>query len=117
MSLYSADSRNVSNLAASLDRITGAIHDMWFDVDSIEADSSAGRFTLGLSHEKFGPVVSILECNGFDAITDISSVHVGWYDVNGLTIGDENNMTIRGNIPIAITLRLRNPWILSLKEI
>ena len=97
--------------------VSDRIHDMWFSIDALTFKPEAAYMRLPLSDRNGGPIQLVLECSGIqDVFVDDTEI-VGSYDINYLSLNqDLFELTVICNIPIKISIRLRDIWELSLSN-
>jgi hypothetical protein len=87
-----------------LTAITDAIHDEWFDIDSIRYDPASA--TLGVRFQSSKPP-KVLEIRRVSSYELVDTEKIGLYDVNRVSCdSSEQTLAIETNIPLGFSIRV-----------
>ena len=98
--------------ASNLNTLVDSVHDLWFDIDQVERDFSAGVVTILLYTEpddlrRNQPPCSMLRISSVDCLLIRDTEHVGYYDIDKIDFEPVARvLTITGCIPIMVKLRI-----------
>lgn len=89
----------------ALDEVSGAIHDLWFDLDAVVFDSGRETLRIPLSEAKGGPICKVLTLLNVRSFSYHDTESVGSYDVNRLRIDRRTgDILLECNIPLVLRI-------------
>jgi len=101
----------------NLPKLNSEIHDMWFSVDQIVFNESKHEFVLffGATQELFDQYLKVKGVSTFN-IKDTEKI--GTYDINYLSVDlQTSTISISGCIPITITLKVSEDFVISTSSV